>query len=177
MQQPTIETERLRLRPFTLEDAKQVQTLAGHTLIAEMTANIPHPYEDGMAEAWIETHQTLWFARQAVVFAIERKEDSVLIGTISLTEMTQTDGNLGYWLGVPYWGKGYCTEASQALVHFAFTTLNLPMLYARHLLHNPQSGAVMIKSGFQYISEVTAYTSGVERKVKHYECYRGELHY
>lgn len=172
MKQPIIETERLRLRPFALEDAKQVQTLAGHALIAQMTANIPHPYEDGMAEAWIQTHQTLWLDRRAVIFAIETKESNVLIGTISLTEITHADGNLGYWLGVPYWGKGYCTEASQALVCFAFTTLDLPMLYARHLPHNPQSGAVMIKSGFQYVSEITAHTSGVERQVKHYECYR-----
>lgn len=173
MKQPIIETERLRLRPFALEDAKQVQKLAGHTLIAQMTANIPHPYEDGMAEAWIQTHHPLWLESQAVIFAIERKEDNVLLGTISLTELTHADGNLGYWLGVPYWGKGYCTEASQALVNFAFTTLNLHMLYARHLPHNPQSGAVMIKSGFQYVSEVTAFTSGVGRRVKHYECYRG----
>ena len=53
---PMIPLQRLSLRPFRQEDAEQVQQLAGDKYIAEMTLYTPHPYEDGMAKEWIDTH-------------------------------------------------------------------------------------------------------------------------
>jgi hypothetical protein len=57
-QQPTLHTQQLILRPFMLADAQDIQHLAGAPEIAATTLNIPHPYEDGMAEAWIKACQT-----------------------------------------------------------------------------------------------------------------------
>jgi len=57
MHQPELRTDRLTLRPFTLDDAPVVQRLAGDRDIASTTLNIRHPYEDGMPEEWIGTHQ------------------------------------------------------------------------------------------------------------------------
>ena len=54
---PTIETERLTLRPFRLSDASDIQRLAGERDIAVTTMNIPHPYKDGMAEEWIASEE------------------------------------------------------------------------------------------------------------------------
>ncbi len=54
---PTLQTERLMLRPFHVADAPRVKELAGAWEIAATTANVPHPYEEGMAEAWIGAHQ------------------------------------------------------------------------------------------------------------------------
>ena len=68
--QPTLETARLRLRPFRMADADDVQRLAGDRAVADTTLNIPHPYEDGFAEQWIGNHRD-WFERgQQAVFAV-----------------------------------------------------------------------------------------------------------
>ena len=67
--QPTLETERLILRPFRLDDAKRVQLLAGRREIASTTLNVPHPYEDGMAEQWISTHESVFQAGRGVPFS------------------------------------------------------------------------------------------------------------
>lgn len=98
-----------------------------------------------------------------------------LAGDKRIAEITANDGNLGYWLGVPFWGKGYCTEASLALVEFAFKHLQLPMLYARHLPENSPSGSVILKSGFSYRYDVEVTASGKVRKVRHYELQRKHI--
>lgn len=83
-ERPTLDTVRLRLRPFTLADAPDVQRLAGERAIADTTANIPHPYLDGMAEQWITTHQGRFEAGELVNVAITRRDGNILIGAIGL---------------------------------------------------------------------------------------------
>jgi RimJ/RimL family protein N-acetyltransferase len=150
-EQPTLNSERLVLRPFTLADAADVQRLAGDKAIASTTLNIPHPYEDGMAEAWIGTHQEEFEGRKSVTFAVARAQDAALLGAISLFIGQQHQhAELGYWVGKPYWGNGYCTEAARAILDYGFQVLDLNRIYARHLARNPASGRVMIKTGLQY---------------------------
>jgi RimJ/RimL family protein N-acetyltransferase len=72
--QPTLETDRLVLRPFTASDAERVQVLAGEYAIADTTLNIPHPYEEGMAEAWISTHAAKYAAEELAAFAVTLKD-------------------------------------------------------------------------------------------------------
>ena len=150
-ERPTLHTERLVLRPFTLADAADVQRLAGDRAIASTTGNIPHPYEDGMAEEWIGTHQESFESGQAVTFAIVRAQDDTLMGAISLVIGQQhRHAELGYWVGKPHWGNGYCTEAAQAVIDYGFRVLDLHRIYARHVARNPASGRVMVKTGMQY---------------------------
>ena len=150
MSQPTLETPRLVLRPFLETDASAVQTLAGERLIADTTLNIPHPYEDGMAEAWIETHKPGYKAGTGTVFAIVHRDNEQLIGAIGLTIDTDLDkAELGYWIGRPFWNCGYATEAAIAVLDFGFGTLNLNRVCARHLARNPSSGRVMEKAGMR----------------------------
>ena len=100
---PSLETERLILHPFRLEDAAEVQHLAGDRSIADTTLNIPHPYMDGMAEEWISKHQPLFNDGKGVTFAITRKADGSLIGAISLMGMVRDHlAELGYWISQPY---------------------------------------------------------------------------
>lgn len=148
---PVIETERMILRPFRPTDAKDVQTLAGHRDVAATTYNIPHPYEDGIAETWISTHEEKFKKGEAVTLALTLKEDGRLIGTISLFEIIKGHkGEFGYWVGVPYWGKGYCTEAAKALMEYGFNELDLNRIHGCYFTKNPASGRVMEKLGMSY---------------------------
>jgi len=148
---PTIQLERLILRPFRLEDINIVQELAGDKYIAEMTLYIPHPYEDGMAEEWIETHIENFNEDRSLELAIVHKEEKYLIGAISIGCHKKFDhGELGYWIGRKYMNNGYCTEASKGIVRYAFEEMKLNRIFARHLGKNPASGKVMKKLGMKY---------------------------
>ena len=119
MQQPSLETARLLLRPFTLADAPTVERLAGAYEVAHTTQNIPHPYPAGAAEEWIATHPDNFSAGSMVTFAIILREQAELCGATSLRiTQRQHHAELGYWLGVPYWNRGYTTEAAMALLSY-----------------------------------------------------------
>jgi RimJ/RimL family protein N-acetyltransferase len=149
-QQPTITTSRLVLRPFTQDDSPEVQHLAGNRAIAAKTLNIPHPYEDGVAEAWIGTHREKFEIREAAVFAITLREPGTLMGAIGIVIKKHDRGEMGYWLGQPYWNQGYMTEAAQAIIAFGFRELLLNKITASHIAGNPASGRVMEKAGMKY---------------------------
>jgi ribosomal-protein-alanine N-acetyltransferase len=145
--QETIRTERLILRPFTLRDAPQVKALAGDRRIYDTTLFVPHPYEDGMAESWISTHQTCFYEGLGVVFAI-CLPSGLLIGAVSLTRAGLFNrAELGYWIGVAHWNRGYCTEAAKAVVQYGFDVLAYQKISARHFVGNRSSGRVMEKAG------------------------------
>jgi [ribosomal protein S5]-alanine N-acetyltransferase len=151
LSRPTRETERLILRPFTLDDAPRVQTLAGDGDIASTTLNIPHPYEDGMAEQWIGGHQEKFEKGTETVFALTLRSDGLLIGAMGLViNSPDENAELGYWIGKPYWNNGYATEAAKAVLDYAFNQLNLHRVHARHLKRNPTSGRVMQKIGLKH---------------------------
>lgn len=148
---PTIETERLILRPFAPGDAAAVNRLVGDRAIADTTLNIPHPYREEMAVAWIETHRDTFVNERGVTFAIARKSDGALVGAISLQGMSKGhQAELGYWIGKPFWQQGYCTEAGRAVLRYAFSDLGLIRVHACHLTRNPASGRVMQKLGMQH---------------------------
>jgi len=149
--QPVLETERLILRPFTPEDAPVVQRLAGDDAIYSTTLNIPHPYEDGLAEQWIGTHTGEFEKGRSATFAVVRRGDGLLIGAVGLTIRREHDrAEIGYWIGRPYWNNGYCSEAARAVLRYGFRTLGLNRIHANHLKRNPASGRVMQKIGIRY---------------------------
>ena len=145
---PTIETDRLVLRPFEIADAPRVQALAGAAEVYRTTLNVPHPYEDGMAERWIASHASTFYGGRGVNFAMTLTSDGTLIGSVSLgVTPAHRRGELGYWVGVPYWGNGYCTEAAQATVRYGFEGLGLHKVTSRHMVGNEASGRIMEKAG------------------------------
>lgn len=167
--QPILPTNRLMLRPFLLSDAPRVQLLAGDRRVSAMTVNIPYPYADGLAEPWINSHAASYQSGEAIIYAITLAHNDELIGTVSLTQRTSADANLGYWIGVPYWGQGYCTEAAAALIEFGFKQCGIALIYARHLQSNPASGRVMLKNGFHHIRTLSLDIQGETQLFEHYE--------
>jgi [ribosomal protein S5]-alanine N-acetyltransferase len=145
--QPTVETERLVLRPFQTSDAARVRELAGERAIADTTATIPHPYPEGAAEAWIASHDPDWQAGRGLALAITLR-DGEFVGAIGLRiDLANDSGELGYWIGKPHWNRGFASEAALAVLDYAFTTIGLNRVAAVHLVRNPASGRVMEKIG------------------------------
>ena len=142
---PVLETERLVMRAPRLADAKPVSMLAADRRIAENTARIPHPYRLSDAENFICAANKP--GGECVYLMTLR--DKTVIGACSIA---QQDGapEIGYWLGVEHWGKGYATEAVHALVDYAFTDLGLTALNAGARVTNPESRRVLEKCGFQW---------------------------
>jgi ribosomal-protein-alanine N-acetyltransferase len=157
--QPTLETARLILRPFRLADAADVQRLAGDRAIAETTATIPHPYPDGAAEEWIASHPDRFARGESVTFAITRRDDGALLGSIGLEiNAGMQRAELGYWVGKPHWNQGYCTEAAQAVLRHAFEALDLRRVFAQHYGRNPASGRVIQKAGLRHEGTLRQHT-------------------
>jgi ribosomal-protein-alanine N-acetyltransferase len=118
--------------------------------IADTTLNIPHPYPHGGAAEWVAAHAPGWNDGTKAVFAIVDNATGRLAGVVSL--MIKPDhrrAELGYWIAVQSWKRGYATEASQRLIDFGFEVLGLHRIESRHFLRNPASGRVMQKVGMQ----------------------------
>ena len=143
---PVLETERLVLRAPRLEDAKALATLANDRRIAENTLRIPHPYSLADAQAFI-THANA--GDDEAVFLISARSGAI-VGACGLATLDGETPEIGYWLGVPFWGKGYATEAARALIDHAFGDLGLEVLLGGARVSNPASRRVLEKCGFRW---------------------------
>jgi RimJ/RimL family protein N-acetyltransferase len=139
MIQPDLKTKRLLLRRFRLDES-----------VSKMTLNISYPYKAGMAEEWISSHQEDRESKTGISYAIVKLDSNQLIGTMSLVRIDGSEGELGYWIGQPYWGVSYCTDAARELIRFSFEYLGLEKIVSEHLVSNPASGRVMEKAGMRH---------------------------
>jgi RimJ/RimL family protein N-acetyltransferase len=137
-------TERLFLRAPRREDAAAMARLANDIRVAVNTARVPHPYRVEDAEEFIAAANC---KEGEASFAISL--DRTLIGVCGVDP--REDGpEIGYWLGVDYWGQGYATEAVRALIDHAFGELGYEALQAGARVSNPASRRVLEKCGFQW---------------------------
>lgn len=144
---PVLETARLTLRAPRIEDATAIATIANDKRIAQMTASLPHPYRTEDALAFVE----LAAAPQAIhlLVTLNGAQDDVL-GAVGAAPDLEGVPTLGYWLGAPFWGQGYATEAAQALVDHLFATTDWPAIRGTTRVTNPASRRVLEKCGFQW---------------------------
>jgi len=147
---PTFQTRRLVLRPFKLGDAPRVEALAGDADVARTTF-LPHPYPKGAAEDWIRSGHQAMKQGQGYPFAMVSQADGQLVGCMSLLiSPPHQRGTLAYWVGRPYWGQGYATEAAERVVQFGFEELHLNRIAAAAMRRNRGSTRVMEKVGLEY---------------------------
>lgn len=146
-----LQTDRLVLRPPRLDDAPLICVYLNNLRVTENLLRPPYPYRESDARTYllaaIEGRSSgYWFP-----CAIERKQDGLFIGNMGLSLTPEFNrGELGYWLGEPFWNRGYATEALAALINFGFNHFDLIRVQANHFTDNPASGRVMQKAGMTY---------------------------
>lgn len=147
-----LETERLCLKKTAIEEAEQIEVLASDYDVAKTTLTIPHPYPKGGAVDFIKDMQESEKEGKVINYTIVSKKTDELIGIINLNikDPNHKRGELGYWIGKPYWGMGYGTEATRAVIHYGFTQLNLNKIFAQAFEANPGSWRIMEKAGMTY---------------------------
>jgi RimJ/RimL family protein N-acetyltransferase len=142
-----LETERLLLRPPELRDVPALVRWMSDFDIAKNLSTAPHPYTEENARAFVERMADSLKRGDGWCFAIVRKDDYQLIGCCGV-HLKDRAYEIGYWLGKPFWNRGYVTEAARRLVAFAFQELKVERVWAGWFYDNPASGRVLEKLGF-----------------------------
>jgi len=140
-----LETERLTLRRPTLADVKAIAHLANDRRIAENTRRLPHPYSQDHAVDFVRATAD---RRSETVFLIEY--DDTPVGMVGIDRSLPGNPELGYWLGVDHWGRGFATEAARGVIDFFFEEFGDEHLHAGARVTNPASRNVLEKCGFQW---------------------------
>lgn len=136
-----IRSNRLEYRALAAADAARVAELAGNYDVAAMTARVPYPYTLVAADQWIASLDDNELVRAIL-------HEGELVGAVGLVYGEARSAEIGYWIGKPYWGRGFATEAARALVAHAFGPLGLRRLTCGHFADNPASARVIRKLGF-----------------------------
>ena len=147
---PILHTPRLLLRPLEMSDAERIQALASDPAIAATTSTLPHPYHLQHAQSWIEGIAPAFADGKGISLAITCEK--VIVGVMSLAGISRKHRRaaLGYWIGVPFWGRGYATEAARSIIAYGFAELELNRIYGECYSHNLASERVLQKLGMWF---------------------------
>jgi len=148
---PVLETERLRLRPFTLDDEAAVFALASDPEIARFVRFEAHT-TPADTRAFLELAFERYQRGDPFAWAIVRRADDRLIGSCGFVNQApeRHAAEIGYWLSKAYWGKGYAVEAARALVRFGFEQMGLERVEAKCFVQNRAGQRVIEKLGMKY---------------------------
>ena len=151
MPHPSLHTDRLTLRPYVLSDVADLVRLAGAREVAATTLRIPHPYREEDAIDFVNSFAVEAEMGTSARFAITLRDDGQFCGGVGLRiDKDHQHAELGYWIGVPYWGRGYATEAARAALNYGFETLKLRRVYASCVRQNTASARILQKIGMRY---------------------------
>ena len=149
--QPSLRTERLRLRPFVASDAPALQELAGSREVADTALTIAHPYTEAAAKTWIASQTHSYRNNTSIHFAVALPGESSLVGSVELQgiDRSHAQAELRLWIGKPWWGEGYGTEAAQELIRFGFEEFTLNRIWAMRLARDRVAAKLLARLGMQ----------------------------
>lgn len=156
-----LETRRLWLRWPHAAEASALVELAGDWEVARMTAAIPHPYGPDDAAHFIRESRADNARGKALRLAVTLKNAARNVVGVVGVEDDEGNPSLGYWLGRPFWGRGYASEAAQAVIDAFFRLTRAEELRALALEDNAASRGVLERLGF---AEVGRLESGPGRQ-------------
>ena len=162
----TIKSERLILRPVTRADTENIQKYFGvWSIIKHLSMDVPWPYPDDGAQQFLNIILKKLENGNCICWAIcEINRPEYLIGLIEYTADASHGGNRGFWLGEPYQGQGYMTEAVIHMQDYLFFDLNIPSISVMNSITNTKSHRIKEKTGATLIGETDfAHRNGVKR--------------
>lgn len=149
---PVITTAKSRvfLRRPVKADISTVYELARDPDVVRHTF-VPYPYQRKHAELFIRIAADAFKKKTSYIFVVIEKESGQLIGALGLHQISPIHrrAELGYWMGKPYRGKGYMSEAVELLLAFGFRKVKLERIFAYAMTINPASSRVLKKCGFR----------------------------
>ncbi len=143
---PTLHTSRLTLGQLEISDIPTITAYASNPNVSKMLRTMPYPYAEKDAIFWLNRSRTEFEKQTSYIFRIGLATGEFIGGIGLHIKKAHQKAVIGYWIGEPFWGKGYMTEALGAVLEFGFETLNLNKIQAVYKLDNPQSGKVMAKN-------------------------------
>lgn len=144
-----LETERLILRPIEETDVSALFPLINDADVARDMMSVPHPYPEEEYAPWIRQAREKMERREQFDMAIVLKETGLPIGSCGIMNISwdHMRGEIGYWLGKPYWGRGYMTDAARRMIEFGFHELGFERIHAYCFTRNGASARVLEKVG------------------------------
>ena len=141
---PTLDTERLHLRPFTENDASDVYEYASD---AQTVKHLTWAAHTSVQESKTIIANLL---SEEGTYAIVLKQTEKVIGCIDLRIVSETEASFGYVLNRSFWNQGYMSEVLQTALSYLFEELGSETVTSCHETENPASGSVMKKCGMHW---------------------------
>ncbi len=175
-----LETRQLVLRELANGDATAVAQYLSEWDVVKQTTSVPFPYDERSALTWIARVRNRMAEGLQYAFAITRRDDGLMIGTVAVGILNDTEnrhGEIGYWLGKPHWGFGFAPEAVIAVTEYALNTIELAHIEAAVFKDNVASARVLEKSGYRLERAETRHypDRGGKRKILLYAARENDL--
>jgi len=137
------------LRPFRKGDEPSLAASINDKKIERYTQNIPYPYTAADARQWVSRNLKLDRDKTSNEKNFVVDIEGRVAGSVGLSGICGHRAELGYWLGVEYWGQGIVTEAVKMVTRYAFKELGLRRVYAHVVPANKASARVLEKAGYK----------------------------